>query len=35
MKDGAPVFEVTPAPPKTSKPKALKKKAVKKASKAE
>jgi ATP-dependent Clp protease ATP-binding subunit ClpA len=36
MKDGAPVFEITPAPPKASKPKAPKKKAEKdKASKAE
>ena len=36
MKDGQPVFEVTPAPPKASKPKAPKKsKAVGKASKAE
>jgi ATP-dependent Clp protease ATP-binding subunit ClpA len=35
MKDGQPVFEVTPAPPKASKPKAPKKVAKDKASKAE
>ena len=35
MKDDQPVFEVTPAPPKVSKPKALKKKAADKSSKAE
>ncbi|OYU03214.1 MAG: ATP-dependent Clp protease ATP-binding subunit ClpA [Sphingomonadaceae bacterium PASS1] len=35
MKDGAPNFEVTPAAPKATKPKAPKKKVVKKASKAE
>ncbi|MEY3623217.1 MAG: ATP-dependent Clp protease ATP-binding subunit ClpA [Pseudomonadota bacterium] len=35
MKDGAPSFEVTPAAPKATKPKAPKKKVVKKASKAE
>ena len=35
MKDGAPSFEVTPAAPKATKPKAPKKKIVKKASKAE
>ena len=34
MKDGAPSFEVTPAAPKATKPKAPKKKVVKKASKA-
>ena len=35
MKDGAPSFELTPAAPKATKPKAPKKKVVKKASKAE
>ena len=35
MKDGAPSFEVTPAAPKATKPKAPKKKVVKKASKAD
>jgi ATP-dependent Clp protease ATP-binding subunit ClpA len=36
MKDGQPVFEVTPAPPKASKPRPPKKKAAKdKAGKAE
>ncbi|MEP7348836.1 MAG: ATP-dependent Clp protease ATP-binding subunit ClpA [Sphingorhabdus sp.] len=35
MKDDQPAFEITPAPPKASKPKAPKKKAVGKASKAE
>ena len=35
MKDGAPSFEVTPAAPKATKPKAPKKKVVKKASNAE
>jgi ATP-dependent Clp protease ATP-binding subunit ClpA len=35
MKDGAPSFEVTPAAPKATKPKAPKKNVVKKASKAE
>jgi ATP-dependent Clp protease ATP-binding subunit ClpA len=35
MKDDQPVFEVTPAPPKASKPKAPKKTAKGKSSKAE
>ncbi len=35
IKDGQPAFEVSPAPPKTSKPKPPKKKPVKKASKAD
>jgi ATP-dependent Clp protease ATP-binding subunit ClpA len=35
IKDGGPVFEVTPAPPKTSKPRSPKKKVSGKASKAE